>query len=115
MSRKLAAIKASDLVSRYSFSTWYSNEDDCYLAKCLEVGTVTHGNSPEKAIKEGRISASLVVEEILSCKQQPPEPFGDMDYSGKFVLRMTKEKHRDLAQNAAMQGVSLNHYIVGKL
>ena len=37
------------------------------------------------------------------------------EYSGKLMLRIPKELHRDLAIAAKMNGVSLNQYAVYKL
>ena len=37
------------------------------------------------------------------------------EYSGKLMLRIPKELHRDLAIAARMNGVSLNQYAVYKL
>lgn len=39
----------------------------------------------------------------------------DNEYSGKFVVRLTKSLHRDLALAATEQGVSLNQYVVSLL
>lgn len=37
-----------------------------------------------------------------------PEPAAQSDYSGKFVVRLPKSLHRDLAHAAEREGVSLN-------
>lgn len=39
-----------------------------------------------------------------------PEPM-PTDYSGKFVVRAPKSLHRDLAQSAKREGMSLNAYV----
>lgn len=39
-----------------------------------------------------------------------PEPVGS-DYSGKFVVRVPKSLHRNLAQSAKRDGMSLNAYV----
>lgn len=43
-----------------------------------------------------------------------PKPMSD-DYSGKFVLRIPKSLHRRLAEEATLEGVSLNQYALLKL
>ena len=40
-----------------------------------------------------------------------PEPATAGGYSGKFVVRMPKILHRDLAERAQREGVSLNAYV----
>ena len=44
-----------------------------------------------------------------------PAPIANRHYSGKFVVRVTPETHKDLAVQAAESGVSLNRLAVAKL
>ena len=44
-----------------------------------------------------------------------PEPITDRSYSGKFQVRIPPEQHRNLAIQAAEQGVSLNRFVSAKL
>ena len=40
-----------------------------------------------------------------------PEPAPDEDYSGKFVVRLPRSLHRQLAETAEREGVSLNQLV----
>lgn len=40
-----------------------------------------------------------------------PEPAPDEEYSGKFVVRLPRSPHRQLAETAEREGVSLNQFI----
>jgi antitoxin HicB len=40
-----------------------------------------------------------------------PEPRSRVDFSGKFVVRVPKSLHKDLAEAAERDGVSLNAYV----
>ncbi|MCI0550601.1 MAG: type II toxin-antitoxin system HicB family antitoxin [Anaerolineae bacterium] len=40
-----------------------------------------------------------------------PEPAPDEDYSGKFVVRLPRSLHRQLAETAEREGVSLNQFV----
>jgi len=40
-----------------------------------------------------------------------PLPHSDEQYSGKFVIRLPRQLHRQLAEEAERQNVSLNQYI----
>lgn len=40
---------------------------------------------------------------------------GGADYSGKFVVRVPRHLHRRLAESAALDGVSLNQYVMSLL
>ena len=44
-----------------------------------------------------------------------PLPRGGAEYSGKFVVRVPRHVHRRLAETAALDGVSLNQYVVSLL
>ena len=44
-----------------------------------------------------------------------PLPQGGAEYSGKFVVRVPRHLHRRLAESAALDGVSLNQYVVSLL
>ena len=59
-----------------------------------------------EAIKEERLACYL--EEGLTIPE--PEPEED-DYSGKFVLRIPKSLHRELAIRARDNNVSLNQFV----
>ncbi len=40
-----------------------------------------------------------------------PEPAPDEEYSGKFVVRLPRSLHRQLAETASREGVSLNQFV----
>ena len=44
-----------------------------------------------------------------------PEPKGDRDFSGKFLLRLPKSLHRKLSSQAEEEGVSLNQHVLNLL
>ncbi len=101
-------MKPSD---RYLKIVEWSDEDGCYVGTCpgLMLGGV-HGRN------EARVYAELcrAVEEWIAVHEQdgtplPPATTGK-DYSGKFVVRVGKDLHRELAIHALREGVSLNSY-----
>ena len=101
-------MKTSD---RYLKIVEWSDEDGCYVGTCpgLMLGGV-HGD------KEAKVYAELcqVVEEWIAIHAQdgapmPPATAG-RDYSGKFVVRVGKDLHRELTIHALREGVSLNSY-----
>jgi hypothetical protein len=101
-------MKPSD---RYLKIVEWSEEDGCYVGTCpgLMLGGV-HGDD------EARVYADLcrVVEEWIVIHKRdglslPPATAGK-DYSGKFVVRVGKDLHRELATYALHEGVSLNTY-----
>lgn len=42
----------------------------------------------------------------------PSRPADEMAYSGKFLMRVPKRLHADMAKAAKSQGVSLNRYVL---
>ena len=75
-------------------------------------GCVVQGNSPTDAIVQLEEAAEAWVEASLANEQTIPEPFGDNEYSGKFALRLPRTLHRESAQTAQREGVSLNQFFV---
>jgi predicted HicB family RNase H-like nuclease len=106
-------MKASD---RYLKIVEWSDEDQCYVGTCpgLMIGGV-HGDD------ETAVYAELceVVDEWIRIYEEDgeplPTPTAGRDYSGKFVLRVGKELHRELATEALRVGESLNTYCVQRL
>ena len=41
-----------EFIKHYSYIVKYSSEDEAYVAKCMELGIMAHGNSQEEAIKD---------------------------------------------------------------
>ena len=102
-------------VRLYSYLVEYSSEDEAYVAQCVELGTMAHGDSQEEAIKEIREATRVHLLMLEEDGDEIPEPFNLREFSGKLNLRMTPEKHRKIALRAKAQGVSINHYINSRL
>lgn len=101
---------------KYTYREEWSNEDDAYIARCLEFPSLAaHGPSPELALAELRAVVVSVVEDLSLSGEVVPKPLGSRDYSGKLVLRLPKNVHRDVAIRAAEEGVSLNQFLLSKL
>lgn len=93
-----------------------ANGDSYYFIRVLELsGCMSHGDTPEEALKNIREAMEGYIEVKLECGDPIPEPKEEDDYSGKTVLRLPKSLHRDLSIQAALEGVSLNTYMLHKL
>ncbi len=62
-----------------------------------------------------QVVAVAVVSDMNENKELIPEPIAVKNYSGKFVVRVSPEIHRDLAIQAAEAGISLNRIVNSKL
>jgi predicted HicB family RNase H-like nuclease len=56
-----------------------------------------------------------VVADLEATDQPVPEPIAIRQYSGKLMVRVPPEVHRQLALEAAESGVSLNRIVSAKL
>ncbi len=74
-------------------------------------GCMSQGETPEEAIAMIQDAMRGWIEVSLEDGDPIPEPRPLDDYSGKFVVRVTKSLHRDLVDAAEREGVSLNQYI----
>lgn len=89
----------------------WSEEDRCYVGICpgLMLGGI-HGDDEAKVYAE----LCQAAEEWIAIHETDgtplPEPTACKDYSGKFVVRVGKDLHRELVVNALRYGVSLNSY-----
>ncbi len=93
----------------YTYRVRYSAEDGEYVATVAEFESLSWLDTTPAAALEGALA---LVNEVLSDLEQSgepvPEPLGERDYSGRFVVRIPPEAHRRLAIEAAEQHVSLN-------
>jgi predicted HicB family RNase H-like nuclease len=101
-------MKPSD---RYLKIVEWSDEDACYVGVCpgLMLGGI-HGNDEAQVYTE----LCQAVDEWIALYERDgvplPPPTVGKNYSGKFVVRVGKELHQELAVHALREGVSLNSY-----
>ncbi len=51
--------KITEYTKHYSYSVSYSLEDKAYIAECLELGIMTHGDIQESAIAKNKEASSV--------------------------------------------------------
>ena len=78
-------------------------------------GCRTSGNTLEEALGNIEEAKEAWMGGILICGGHIPEPSGNLDYSGRFVVRCGRSLHKALSQTAALEGISLNQFIVQAL
>jgi predicted HicB family RNase H-like nuclease len=98
---------------RYLKIVEWSEEDRCYVGACpgLMLGGV-HGDDETAVYRE----LCRVVDEWVRIQAEDgdplPEPTASREYSGKIVVRMGKDLHKEIAIEALRRGESLNSYFV---
>jgi len=101
---------------KYTYRVTWSEEDEEFVGLCAEFPSLSWlGNTPEKVLTGIRGLVKDTIEDMESSGEIPPEPFSTRNYSGKFVVRIPPEAHRDLVIQAAESGISLNRYASMKL
>ncbi|HNR13828.1 MAG TPA: toxin-antitoxin system HicB family antitoxin [Thermodesulfobacteriota bacterium] len=76
------------------------------------LGIVGDGDTPQEALENLAIHKRERFQQYLEEEREIPEPeYDDDDYSGKLVVRLPKFLHRELAQHARKNGISLNQYL----
>ena len=101
---------------RYTYRVTWSEEDHEYVGLCAEFPSLSWlARTPEEALKGIRKVIAGVVKDMRKNKEPVPEPLATKGFSGKFVVRVPPEVHRNLAIKAAEAGVSLNRLASSKL
>ena len=95
----------------YPVSVVQDEEGDFIVSLKDLSGCVADGSTLQKAFKNLEVAKNLWVKSRLAAGLGVPEPEDDSRYSGKVLLRMPKSLHRDLAQKAKEEKVSLNQLI----
>lgn len=104
------------MIEKYSFSAFWSNEDEGYIALVSEFpGLSAFGETRDEALKEAEAALQCMIELFQEEGKPLPEPRALPEHSGQLRLRMPKHLHTKLAFEAEHEGTSLNSYIVSLL
>ena len=106
----------TQVTDKYSYRVTWSEEDQEHVGLCAEFPSLSWLDStPGKALAGIRNLVRDCVEDLEKNKEPVPEPLAIRSYSGKFMVRVPPEMHRQLALEAAESGVSLNRLVSSKL
>ncbi len=100
---------------RYPIEVFWSDEDEGFIAVAPDLpGASAWGRSEAAAIEELHTVIELWVKAARKMSNPVPKPSdrADVNYSGKFLMRVPKRLHSELAHAARAQGVSLNQYVL---
>ncbi|MCX5898949.1 MAG: toxin-antitoxin system HicB family antitoxin [Proteobacteria bacterium] len=100
----------------YTYRVTWSDNDNEYVGLCAEFPSLSWlAASPEAALKGIRKVVADIVEDMKNNREPVPAPIATKRYSGKFLVRVPPEVHRNLAIQAAESGISLNRIASAKL
>lgn len=101
---------------RYTYRVTWSEDDAEYVGLCAEFPSLSWlAATPEAALKGVRKIVADVVQDMEANKEVVPEPIACRRYSGKFMVRIPPDVHRNLAIQSAESRVSLNRIVSSKL
>ena len=100
----------------YTYRVTWSEDDNEYVGLCAEFPSLSWlAGNQESALKGIRKVVADAVKDMRAHSENVPEPIACKRYSGKFIVRVPPEVHRNLAMKAAESGVSLNRLASSKL
>lgn len=101
---------------KYSLIVEWSDEDNAWVGRCPELiyGGV-HGDDQQAVFNELMEAVDEAVAIFREDGRKLPEPSLSKKFSGKLVVRMEPDLHRQLAIEAMTESKSLNTFIVEKL
>lgn len=100
----------------YTYRVTWSEDDGEYVALCAEFPSLSYLAPEQTAALQGLIKlVGEVVADMSANGEQVPVPLASREFSGKFQVRIPPEQHRNLAIQAAEQGVSINRLVSSKL
>ncbi|MBI5886555.1 MAG: toxin-antitoxin system HicB family antitoxin [Deltaproteobacteria bacterium] len=96
----------------YPMNLIWDADDKVYFVEFPDLsGCMVHGTTPTSAVKLAQEVKKEWLVEALTSGISINEPKTDDDYSGKFVARLTPALHKRLAEQAAVEGRSLNAHV----
>ena len=100
----------------YTYRVTWSEEDGEHVGLCAEFPSLSWlAPTPGGALQGARRLVAEVVADLASSGEAVPVPLAVRPFSGKFVVRVPPEVHRELAMEAAEARVSLNRLASAKL
>lgn len=102
--------------TKYPIEVFWSDEDEGFIAVVPDLpGCSAWGASEAEAIEEAHDAIAAWIKAAKSAEKPipAPSPMSDAaEFSGRFLMRVPRRLHADLARNARREGVSLNQYVL---
>jgi predicted HicB family RNase H-like nuclease len=100
----------------YTYRVIWSEKDDAHIGLCAEFPSLSWiADTPEGALRGIRRQVADIIEDMRVNGESIPGPFSSRRFSGKFIVRVPPDVHRELAIEAAEAGVSINRLASAKL
>jgi predicted HicB family RNase H-like nuclease len=109
-------MKSMIQTNQYIYRITWSEDDNEFVGLCVEFPSLSYlASSAQKALSGIMDVVEEVVKDMMDNNETIPEPLSSRHYSGKFMVRVPPEVHRQLVIEAAEEKISLNRLISSKL
>ena len=106
----------TEVVEHYTYRVSWADEDDEYVATCVEFPSLSWLDQSRGAALDGIVAlVADVVKDMVKNQEIIPEPLAERKFSGKFLVRTSPSMHARLTREAAEQHISLNQLALQKL
>jgi len=103
-------------IEHYTYRVTWSEDDNQCVGLCAEFPSLSYlASTPQKALSGIIKVVAEVVKDMAANNEAIPQPLNSRHYSGKFMVRVPPEVHRQLALQAAEENISLNRLVSSKL
>lgn len=103
-------------IDHYTYRVTWSAEDAEHVGLCAEFASLSWlAPTPEDALSGIRAVVADVVKDLRASGEPVPDAIVERRYSGELRVRIPPLVHRQLALQAAEEGVSLNRLASAKL
>lgn len=110
------ATKLMKQTDNYTYRITWSNEDKEYIGLCAEFPGLSWLDNTQEGALQGIINlVAEAVSDMRSNNENIPQPIATKRFSGKLLVRIPPDVHKELTIQAAEAGVSINRIISSKL
>lgn len=100
----------------YTYRVRWSATDEAYVGTVAEFPSLSWVDEQQIGAFRGiQDLVAEIVADMVANGEEVPQPLAERSFSGKFMVRIPPETHRNLAIEAAEQNVSLNRLVSTRL
>ncbi|MBN1376303.1 MAG: toxin-antitoxin system HicB family antitoxin [Dehalococcoidia bacterium] len=100
----------------YTYRITWSEEDKEYIGLCAEFSSLSWLAKTQEAALQGIISlVAEAISDMQANNENIPQPITAKRFSGRLLVRIPPEVHKELTIQAAEAGVSVNRLVSAKL
>ncbi|MBQ6504962.1 MAG: type II toxin-antitoxin system HicB family antitoxin [Flexilinea sp.] len=97
----------------YKMEIVEDTDEGGYIASYPELkGCITCGETIEQVVSMAIDAKKAWLEAAVEDRYDIPLPETENQYSGQFKFRMPRSLHRELAEHAKAEGISMNQYCI---